>query len=80
MPTTVSFSAGEGRLHLNLSLCILANQCYDYDLDCLQAVGRDFGLGGGGGYPGAGFPVGGYPGGGGYPPAGKLAVRFNSPS
>jgi len=59
-----------------------ANQCYDYDLECLAAVGRDFGLpigGGGGGYPGAGG-YGGYPGGGGYggyPPAGGFGG--NSP-
>ncbi len=67
----------------------LANQCYDYDLECLAAVGRDFGLPIGGGGPvggfggyGGGYPVGGggygggYPVGGGYggyPPAGKLA-------
>ncbi len=45
-------------------LFFLANQCYDYDLECLAAVGRDFGLPIGGGGPVGGF--GGYPGGGGY--------------
>jgi hypothetical protein len=73
-------------LTLPFSLIFLANNCYDYDLDCLGAVGRDFGIGGGpGGFNGGlgGFNGGfngGYPPAGGYPPPGKLPDLMTLPS